>query len=186
MNGPHISPAHALSDVQLSPEDLYHLTVSELVWSESKFVQGLGRLCSLKQLAAAQASLDTEAIDQVFGASDDILQIHSRFLDRLQDIAALPDEKQRWANVFSTFDDARDVYVPYIANYKGRLCAAIRHQGNLSSVTGPEEVAQQVSDVAAIHHTFQWSFSRFAKYSCILNVRAIYILVCINSANVVM
>jgi hypothetical protein len=156
----------------------YTSVVSELVWTEEKYVQGLERLSTLKCIVYEQAILSTDEVNEVFGNVDALLEFHSRFLKQVASIAVLPDQEQDWSTAFSTFKDAADMYVTYIANHESHLDAALREQERMVQAIAPAGIMQQVSDRHMIYHTFQWPYSRFAKYSCLLKVRGSCVVPC--------
>jgi hypothetical protein len=156
---------------QLNQKSRYNLVVSEIVWTERKYVHGLENFSALKRLVQEQAILSADKVGQIFGNVDDILDFHKRLLARFESTSALPARDQDWSRAFCMFSDAPDMYVHYIANHKDHIEAAMQEHGKLAAATGPAQVLRQVADRCMIDHTFQWPYSRFVKYSCFIKVR---------------
>ncbi|KAG8417533.1 Guanine nucleotide exchange factor for Cdc42p [Metarhizium acridum] len=146
----------------------YASLIPEILWTEGRYVQGLERFSALQHLVLDQAILPGDAVSEIFGNVDALLDFHKQLLAQMRAISALPYEDQDWSTAFSTLDKASDIYVTYIANHKAQINAAIREHERILTTAGPPEVLQLVSDRYMIYHTFQWPYSRFARYSRIL------------------
>ncbi|KID97181.1 Rho guanyl nucleotide exchange factor, partial [Metarhizium majus ARSEF 297] len=162
------TPSRQHHNEQAQQADRYASLIPEILWTEGRYVQGLERLSALQHLVLDQAVLPADAVSEIFGNVDALLASHKQLLAQMKATSALPRQDQDWSTAFSTFAKAPDIYVAYIANHKAQINAAVRQHGRILTTSGPPEVLQLVSDRYMIHHTFQWPYSRFARYSRIL------------------
>ncbi|KID88980.1 Rho guanyl nucleotide exchange factor [Metarhizium guizhouense ARSEF 977] len=162
------TPSRQHHNEQAHQADRYASLVPEILWTEGRYVQGLERFSALQHLVLDQAVLPADAVSEIFGNVDALLALHKQLLAQMRATSALPRQDQDWSTAFSTFAKAPDIYVAYIANHKAQINAAVRQHDRILSTSGPPEVLQLVSDRYMIHHTFQWPYSRFARYSRIL------------------
>ncbi|KAH0599486.1 hypothetical protein MHUMG1_02274 [Metarhizium humberi] len=165
------TPSRQHHNEQAHQADRYASLIPEILWTEGRYVQGLERLSALQHLVLDQAVLPADAASEIFGNVDALLALHKQLLAQMRATSALPRRDQDWSTAFSAFAKAPDIYVAYIANHKAQIGAAVRQHARILTTAGPPEVLQLVSDRYMIHHTFQWPYARFARYSRILKVR---------------
>lgn len=144
--------------------------VDELVTTERTYVQHLELLQAFKQLCDSKGIIGGDVSHQIFHNLDALLNVQRRFLIRVEQINAQPESEQNWGKVFIFFNDAFQVYEPYIANQK--LCeeTVIREFGALKEAGGTLEMRQMVESPPTFHGFLMKPFQRLTKYPLLLNV----------------
>ncbi|PNY30064.1 Rho guanine nucleotide exchange factor scd1 [Tolypocladium capitatum] len=115
--------ASAASGHQMSYRD--HI-VKELVDTERKYVQDLENLHDLKKSLEQKGAVPGDIVHQIFLNINAILDFQRRFLIRVETTNSLPMALQRWGAPFCFYEDAFDIYQPFIANQ--RKAAQIANQ----------------------------------------------------------
>ena len=105
----------ALPGTQMSYRD--HV-VKELVDTERKYVQDLENLHDLKKTLEVKGVIPGDVIHQIFLNINAILDFQRRFLIRVETTNSMPAVNQQWGAPFNTFEDAFDIYTPFIANQR--------------------------------------------------------------------
>ncbi|KHN94365.1 Dbl-domain containing protein [Metarhizium album ARSEF 1941] len=120
---PDEEPAVATGGSQMSYRD--HI-VKELVDTERKYVQDLENLHDLKKTLEQKGLIPGDVVHQIFLNINAILDFQRRFLIRVETTNSLPKAVQRWGAPFCFYEDAFDIYQPFIANQ--RKAAQIANQ----------------------------------------------------------
>ncbi|KAM0553960.1 hypothetical protein ACHAPJ_007032 [Fusarium lateritium] len=120
---PEDDPANAPAGGQMSYRD--HI-IRELVDTERKYVQDLENLHDLKKTLDQQGAIPGDTLHQIFLNINAILDFQRRFLIRVETTNSLPPISQRWGAPFVMYEDAFDIYQPFIANQ--RKAAQIANQ----------------------------------------------------------
>ncbi|XDG03479.1 hypothetical protein ABKA04_003094 [Annulohypoxylon sp. FPYF3050] len=92
--------------------------IQELVDTERKYVQDLENLHDLKRTLEQKGVIPGDIIHQIFLNINSILDFQRRFLIRVETTNSMPQEAQRWGAPFLTYEDAFDIYQPFIANQR--------------------------------------------------------------------
>ncbi|KAI1454732.1 hypothetical protein F4805DRAFT_469131 [Annulohypoxylon moriforme] len=92
--------------------------IQELVDTERKYVQDLENLHDLKRTLEQKGVIPGDIIHQIFLNINSILDFQRRFLIRVETTNSMPQESQRWGAPFVTYEDAFDIYQPFIANQR--------------------------------------------------------------------
>lgn len=144
--------------------------IGELVTTERTYVQHLELLQAFKQLCDSKGIIGGDVSHKIFHNLDALLNVQRRFLIRVEQINAQPEEEQNWGKVFIFFNDSFQVYEPYIANQK--LCeeTVIREFANLKEAGGTLEMRQMVESPPTFHGFLMKPFQRLTKYPLLLNV----------------
>lgn len=144
--------------------------IKELVDTERKYVQDLENLHDLKKTLEVKGVIPGDVIHQIFLNINAILDFQRRFLIRVETTNSMPPNTQQWGGPFVTFEDAFDIYTPFIANQRK---AAQTAQGVFDKI--------QVADhpVAVDFNTLDGfllkPMQRLVKYPLLLKVRAPYL-----------
>ncbi|PFH58523.1 hypothetical protein XA68_13566 [Ophiocordyceps unilateralis] len=100
--------------------------VKELVDTERKYVQDLENLHDLKKALEQKGAVPGDIVHQIFLNINAILDFQRRFLIRVETTNSMPQSVQRWGAPFCFYEDAFDIYQPFIANQ--RKAAQIANQ----------------------------------------------------------
>ncbi|KAG6038827.1 hypothetical protein E4U41_003613 [Claviceps citrina] len=111
---PEEEPAATTGSAQMSYRD--HI-VKELVDTERKYVQDLENLHDLKK-TLEETNLSGDVVHQIFLNINAILDFQRRFLIRVETTNSMPKAVQRWGAPFCFYEDAFDIYQPFIANQR--------------------------------------------------------------------
>ena len=98
--------------------------IKELVDTERKYVQDLENLHDLKKTLEVKGVIPGDVIHQIFLNINAILDFQRRFLIRVETTNSMPAGQQQWGNPFVTFEDAFDIYTPFIANQRKAAATA--------------------------------------------------------------
>lgn len=144
--------------------------VAELVTTERTYVQHLELLQAFKQLCESKGVITGDVSHQIFHNLDSLLNFQRRFLIRVEQVNAQPEEEQNWGKVFITFADSFGVYEPYIANQK--LCeeVLVKEFNKLKEAGGSLELRQIVESPPTLYGFLMKPFQRLSKYPLLLNV----------------
>ena len=112
-----------VAGLQMSYRD--HI-VKELVDTERKYVQDLENLHDLKKSLEQKGDVPGDQVHQIFLNINAILDFQRRFLIRVETTNSMPEANQRWGAPFIMYEDAFDIYQPFIANQ--RKAAQIANQ----------------------------------------------------------
>jgi cell division control protein 24 len=100
--------------------------VKELVDTERKYVQDLENLHDLKTTLDHKGAVPGDIIHSIFLNINAILDFQRRFLIRVETTNSMPSLIQKWGTPFVMYEDAFDIYQPFIANQ--RKAAQIANQ----------------------------------------------------------
>ncbi|KAK6955148.1 hypothetical protein Daesc_002779 [Daldinia eschscholtzii] len=92
--------------------------IQELVDTERKYVQDLENLHDLKKTLEQKGVITGDVIHQIFLNINSILDFQRRFLIRVETTNSMSQDMQRWGAPFVTYEDAFDIYQPFIANQR--------------------------------------------------------------------
>jgi cell division control protein 24 len=92
--------------------------VKELVDTERKYVQDLENLHDLKKTLEEKGVIPGDVVHQIFLNINAILDFQRRFLIRVETTNSMPPNTQQWGTSFVLFEDAFDIYTPFIANQR--------------------------------------------------------------------
>ncbi|KAG6007919.1 hypothetical protein E4U54_008766 [Claviceps lovelessii] len=111
---PEEEPVATAGSAQMSYRD--HI-IKELVDTERKYVQDLENLHDLKK-TLEEKNLPGDVVHQIFLNINAILDFQRRFLIRVETTNSMPKAIQRWGAPFCFYEDAFDIYQPFIANQR--------------------------------------------------------------------
>ncbi|KAK2592636.1 Guanine nucleotide exchange factor for Cdc42p [Conoideocrella luteorostrata] len=112
---PEDEPIASTAGSQMSYRD--HI-VKELVDTERKYVQDLENLHDLKKTLEQKGLIPGDVVHQIFLNINAILDFQRRFLIRVETTNSMPKAIQRWGAPFCFYEDAFDIYQPFIANQR--------------------------------------------------------------------
>jgi len=142
--------------------------VEELVRTERTYVQHLELLQSFRKLVEEKGIITGDAVHDIFLNLNALLDFQRRFLIRVEQTNALPEDDQNWGKLFVLYKDAFKVYEPYIANQKRCEEVALREYEKLRETGGPPELRQMVESPTVLSSFLLKPFQRLAKYPLLL------------------
>lgn len=92
--------------------------LKELVNTERKYVQDLENLHDLKKTLEQRGVIPGDMVHQIFLNINAILDFQRRFLIRVETTNSMPPGVQRWGAPFVNYEEAFDIYHPFIANQR--------------------------------------------------------------------
>jgi cell division control protein 24 len=110
-------------DAQADPAHKAKMTyrdhiVKELVDTERKYVQDLENLHDLKTTLEQKGAIPGDVVHSIFLNINAILDFQRRFLIRVETTNSMPIPTQKWGAPFVMYEDAFDIYQPFIANQR--------------------------------------------------------------------
>ncbi|KAF1984226.1 hypothetical protein K402DRAFT_413984 [Aulographum hederae CBS 113979] len=142
--------------------------IEELVKTERTYVQHLELLQDFKKLVEERGIIAGDAIHDIFLNLNSLLDFQRRFLIRVEQTNAQPEEEQNWGKLFVLYRDAFKVYEPYIANQKRCEEVAMREFDKLRETGGSSEMRQMVESPTVFSSFLLKPFQRLAKYPLLL------------------
>lgn len=147
-----------------------HHIVNELVNTERTYVQHLELLQAFKQQCEKRGVVPGDVIHQIFLNLNTLLDFQRRFLIRVEQINAMPEDNQDWGELFVLYADAFTLYEPYISNQKMCEETVVREFDHLAQAGGSIEMVQMVESPRTLYSFLMKPFQRLTKYPMLLNV----------------
>jgi cell division control protein 24 len=142
--------------------------VSELVTTERTYVQHLELLQSFKHLVEEKGIIPGDAVHDIFLNLNSLLDFQRRFLIRVEQTNALPEEEQNWGKLFVLYNDAFKVYEPYIANQRRCEKVVVAEFNKLKEAGGSNDMRQMVESPTSLYGFLMKPFQRLSKYPLLL------------------
>lgn len=143
--------------------------IAELVKSERTYVQHLELLQMFKHLVEEKGVIPGDAVHDIFLNLNALLDFQRRFLIRVEQTNALPEDDQNWGKLFLLYCDAFKVYEPYIANQKKCERTVIADFARLKEAGGNNDMRQMIESPTALHSFLMKPFQRLTKYPLLLD-----------------
>ncbi|KAK5735096.1 Guanine nucleotide exchange factor for Cdc42p [Elasticomyces elasticus] len=143
--------------------------VHELVSTERTYVQHLELLQAFKQLVEEKGVIPGDAIHDIFLNLNALLDFQRRFLIRVEQTNAQPEEEQNWGKLFILYCEAFKVYEPYIANQRKCEKKVVAEYAKLKDAGGNLEMRQIVESPTSLYGFLMKPFQRLSKYPLLLN-----------------
>jgi len=144
--------------------------VDELVKTERTYVHHLELLQAFQKLVVAKGVISGDSVHDIFLNLNALLDFQRRFLIKVEQTNALPEDQQNWGAVFTLYRGGFEVYEPYIANTKKCEELALREFDKLKDTGGPPELRQMVESATVLSSFLLKPFQRLAKYPLLLKV----------------
>ena len=139
--------------------------VRELVDTERKYVQDLENLHELKRVIEQKGVIPGDVVHAIFLNINAILDFQRRFLIRIETTNSQPDERQEWGQPFSSYEEAFQIYQPFIANQGKAAVIAMKEFDKLSQADHPVVV-----DFNTLDGFLLKPMQRLIKYPMLLKV----------------
>ena len=144
-------------------------------------MQHLELLQAFKKLVEEKGVITGDAVHDVFLNLNALLDFQRRFLIRVEQTNALPEDEQNWGKLFVLYKDAFKVYEPYIANQRKCEEVAMREFDKLKETGGSSELRQMVESPTHLTSFLLKPFQRLAKYPLLLKVSLSALVWCANT-----
>jgi cell division control protein 24 len=143
--------------------------LKELLETERDYVHHLQNLQALKKELEDTGALTGDASHQIFLNLNNLLDFAQRFLIRLEQHYALPEERQNWGDLFTAHEEAFRQYEPFIANQLrcDRTCQ--KEWEKIRSAPRSLDLQQMVAQQATLNGFFVKPFQRLTKYPLMLS-----------------
>ena len=144
--------------------------IAELVTTERTYVQHLELLQKFKHLVEEKGIIPGDSIHDIFLNLNSLLDFQRRFLIRVEQTNALPEEKQNWGELFVLYADAFKVYEPYIANQsKCERTVTMNFPAVAAGILGASDQIRQMCESPTTLLGFLLKpFQRLSKYPLLL------------------
>lgn len=142
--------------------------ISELVTTERTYVQHLELLQAFKSHIEERGVIPGDSIHSIFLNLNSLLDFQRRFLIRVEQTNALPEEEQNWGKLFVLYCEAFKVYEPYIANQRRCERTVMSEWEKLRDAGGSSEMRQMVETSASLYGFLMKPMQRLSKYPLLL------------------
>jgi cell division control protein 24 len=92
--------------------------IKEMVDTERKYVQDLENLHDLKKSLEQRGAIPGDIVHQIFLNINAILDFQRRFLIKVETTNSMPQSAQQWGAPFGLYEEAFNIYQPFIANQR--------------------------------------------------------------------
>ncbi len=140
--------------------------VKELVDTERKYVQDLENLHELKTLIDQKGVVPGDVVHAIFLNINAILDFQRRFLIRIETTNSQPQNRQEWGGPFKFYEEAFEIYQPFIANQRKAADIAKREFDKLHLAHHPV-----VEDFNTLDGFLLKPMQRLVKYPLLLKAR---------------
>ena len=161
------APADAQGTVKLTKRE--HI-LKELLETERDYVHHLQNLQALKKELEETGALTGDASHQIFLNLNNLLDFAQRFLIRMEQHYALPEEMQNWGQLFYTHEDAFRQYEPFIANQMRCDEVCLKEWDKIKAAPRQLDLQQMVAQPKTLNGFFVKPFQRLTRYPLMLSV----------------
>ncbi|GAM41651.1 hypothetical protein TCE0_042r14931 [Talaromyces pinophilus] len=173
MQGRLRRPSAAVSSLQDGPEGTVKLTkrqhiLKELLVTERDYVHHLQNLQALKKELEETGAITGDLSHQIFMNLNDLLDSAQRFLIRMEQHYALPEERQDWGHLFVENEDFLRRYEPFISNQLQCDEVCLREWDKIRVAPRSSDLQQMVAMPATLNSFFVKPFQRLTKYPLML------------------
>ncbi|CAL5874720.1 uncharacterized protein PFLUO_LOCUS9021 [Penicillium psychrofluorescens] len=159
------SPSAEKGTVKLTKRE--HI-LKELLETERDYVHHLQNLQALKKELEETGALTGDGSHQIFLNLNNLLDFAQRFLIRMEQHYALPEETQNWGRLFSTHEEAFRQYVPFIANQMRCDQVCMKEWDKIRSAPRHIDLMQMVAQPKTLNGFFVKPFQRLTRYPLML------------------
>jgi cell division control protein 24 len=145
--------------------------LKELLETERDYVHHLQNLQALKKELEETGALTGDASHQIFLNLNNLLDFAQRFLIRIEQHYALPEERQNWGALFIQHEEAFRQYEPFIANQMRCDEVCLREWDKIRMAPRSLDLQQMVAQPSTLNGFFVKPFQRLTKYPLMLTVR---------------
>ena len=147
--------------------------VKELVDTERKYVQDLENLHELKRAIEQQGIVPGDVVHDIFLNINAILDFQRRFLIKIEQTGKKAKDQQQWGLPFTNYEEAFNIYQPFIANQRKAAAIAMREFDKISKADHPVVVDYNTLDGFLLK-----PMQRLVKYPMLLKVLMVWTILC--------
>lgn len=145
--------------------------LKEMLETERDYVHHLQNLQALKKELEETGALTGDTSHQIFLNLNNLLDFAQRFLIRMEQHHALPEERQNWGKLFIQNQEAFPQYEPFIANQLRCDAVCLQEWEKIKSAPRSIDLQQMVATPSTLNGFFVKPFQRLTKYPMMLFVR---------------
>ena len=144
--------------------------LKELLETERDYVHHLQNLQALKKELEETGALTGDASHQIFLNLNNLLDFAQRFLIRMEQHYALPEETQNLGALFIQHEEGFHQYEPFIANQMRCDEMCLKEWDKIKAAPRMLDLQQMVAQPATLNSFFVKPFQRLTKYPLMLTV----------------
>jgi cell division control protein 24 len=145
--------------------------LKEMLETERDYVHHLQNLQALKKELEETGALTGDSSHQIFLNLNNLLDFAQRFLIRMEQHNALPEERQNWGKLFIQNQEAFPQYEPFIANQMRCDAVCLKEWDKITNAPRSIDLKQMVALPSTLNGFFVKPFQRLTKYPLMLLVR---------------
>lgn len=161
------APTGVQANVKLTKRE--HI-LKELLETERDYVHHLQNLQALKKELEETGALTGDASHQIFLNLNNLLDFAQRFLIRMEQHYALPEDMQNWGNLFASHEEAFRQYEPFIANQMRCDEVCLKEWDKIKVAPRHIDLQQMVAQPKTLNGFFVKPFQRLTRYPLMLSV----------------
>lgn len=161
------APAGVQRTVKLTKRE--HI-LKELLETERDYVHHLQNLQALKKELEETGALTGDASHQIFLNLNNLLDFAQRFLIRMEQHYALPEDMQNWGHLFALHEEAFRQYEPFIANQMRCDEVCLKEWDKIKNAPRHIDLQQMVAQPKTLNGFFVKPFQRLTRYPLMLSV----------------
>ncbi|EEP80423.1 conserved hypothetical protein [Uncinocarpus reesii 1704] len=142
--------------------------LKEMLETERDYVHHLQNLQALKKELEETGALNGDSSHQIFLNLNNLLDFAQRFLIRMEQHNALPEESQNWGELFINYQEGFRQYEPFIANQLRCDAVCLREWDKIHAAPRSPDLQQMVGQLSTLNGFFVKPFQRLTKYPLML------------------
>ncbi|PGH02039.1 cell division control protein 24 [Blastomyces parvus] len=142
--------------------------LKELLETERDYVHHLQNLQALKKELEETGALNGDSSHQIFLNLNNLLDFTQRFLIRMEQHNALPEEMQNWGELFIQHQEGFRQYEPFIANQLRCDAVCQKEWDKIKVAPRSVDLQQMVAQPSTLNGFFVKPFQRLTKYPLML------------------
>lgn len=151
--------------------------LKELLETERDYIHHMQNLQALKKELEETGALTGDASHQIFLNLNNLLDFAQRFLIRMEQHYALPDDAQNWGELFTQHEEALQQYEPFIANQMRCDEVCLKEWDKIRVAPRPLDLQQMVAQPSTLNGFFVKPFQRLTKYPLMLTVSNFFFII---------
>jgi len=166
---PSATAAGPRSDEKVKLTRREHI-LKEMLETERDYVHHLQNLQTLKKELEETGALNGDSSHQIFLNLNNLLDFSQRFLIRMEQHNAVPEEMQNWGELFIHHQEGFRQYEPFIANQLRCDAVCQKEWEKIHSAPRSVDLQQMVAQPSTLNGFFVKPFQRLTKYPLMLMV----------------
>ncbi|KAK2785283.1 hypothetical protein FQN51_003829 [Onygenales sp. PD_10] len=142
--------------------------LKEMLETERDYVHHLQNLQALKKELEETGALNGDSSHQIFLNLNNLLDFTQRFLIRMEQHNALPEDTQDWGDLFIQHQEGFRQYEPFIANQLRCDAVCQKEWDKIKSAPRSVDLQQMVAQPSTLNGFFVKPFQRLTKYPLML------------------